>query len=85
MKSHYSSKINSHEEQNNFWLAIASAQFDTNTLQLEVFNHCKQIILSGDDILLWKELKANDSDVQSRKQALHDFLTHLNSYKKTLI
>ncbi len=78
---HYQSKINSHEEQFNFWLAIASAQLDTKTLQNEIIEKVKKIILSGQDILLWKELSASESDINLRKETLDNFLTLLTEYK----
>lgn len=78
---HYQSKINSHEEQFNFWLAIASAQLDTKTLQIEIVEKVKKIILSGQDLLLWKELNASESDINMRKETLNNFLTLLTEYK----
>lgn len=83
MTVHYQSKINSHEEQYNFWFAIASAQLDTNTLQMDIVEKVKQIILGGEDLLLWKELNASESDLNLRKEALNHFLTLLTSYKKS--
>lgn len=81
MTVHYQSKINSHEEQCNFWLAIASAQLDTKTLQIEIIEKVKKIILSGQDLLLWKELNASESDINLRKETLNNFLTLLTEYK----
>lgn len=78
---HYQSKINSYEEQFNFWLAIASAQLDTKTLQNEIIEKVKKNILSGQDILLWKELSASESDINLRKETLDNFLTLLTEYK----
>lgn len=78
---HYLSKINSHEEQFNFWFAIARAQIDTKTLQTDIIEKVKEIILSGKDLLLWKELKASESDIILRIQTLNNFLTQLEQYK----
>jgi hypothetical protein len=82
MTAHYQSKINSHEEQYNFWLAIAMAQLDTNTLQIEILEKVKKFILSGEELLLWKELNASESDINLRKEVLNDFLTLLTGNKK---
>lgn len=78
---HYQSKINSHEEQFNFWFAIASAQLDTKTLQKEIIEKVKNIILSGQDLLLWKELNASESDINLRKETLDNLLRFLTEYK----
>ncbi|MES2554580.1 MAG: hypothetical protein V4604_00440 [Bacteroidota bacterium] len=79
----YESKINSHEEHNNFWLAVASAQMDTNSLQMDIFERVRKIILSGKDLVLWQELKASETDLNLRKEALNEFLILLTEYKKT--
>lgn len=81
LTNHYQSKINSHEEQYNFWLAIASAQLDTNTLQIEIFEKVQKIIQSDEDLLLWKELNASESDLILRKEALTAFLNQLTEHK----
>lgn len=71
---HYQSKINSHEENTNYWLALASAQSDTNTLQADVVEKITMIIESGTDLALWKELKATEQDLETRKTVLNAFL-----------
>ena len=80
----YRSKITSHEEQNNFWLAVASAQMDTNTLQTDIFDRVQKLILSGQDLVLWQELKASETDLNLRKEALSDFLMLLTETKNRL-
>lgn len=80
----YRSKITSHEEQNNFWLAVASAQMDTNTLQTDIFDRVQKMILSGQDLVLWQELKASETDLNLRKEALNDFLMLLTESKNRL-
>lgn len=80
----YRSKITSHEEQNNFWLAVASAQMDTNTLQLDIFDRVQKLILSGQDLVLWQELKASEIDLNLRKEALNDFLMLMTETKNRL-
>ncbi len=63
MLSHYKSKINSYEEQNNFWFAIAFAQLETNTVKKEIFEKVESIILTEQDLKLWKELKASEKEL----------------------
>lgn len=79
----YRQKIESPEESNNFWLALASVQLETNTLQADVAERVRRIIETEADLLLWKELKASANDLELRKKELADFLTRLNSsFKK---
>jgi hypothetical protein len=77
MLGFYRAKLNSYEEKNNFWLAIALAQLETSTLQEMVLEKVKEIIETGADLALWKELKASEADVSSRKEILDDFLSTL--------
>lgn len=74
MLSFYKAKLNSHEEAHNFWFALALAQVETSTLQQAVVEKVKEIIETGADLALWKELKASDTDVNSRKEVLNNFL-----------
>ncbi len=75
--SHYQSKINSYEESNHYWLALAAAQLDTNTLQTDVVERVTTLIETGADLALWKELKASEQDLETRKAALNAFLTQV--------
>lgn len=77
MLGFYKAKLNFHEEVHNFWFALALAQVDTSTLQLAVIEKVKEIIESGADLALWKELKASDADVKARKEVLNNFLDML--------
>lgn len=80
--AHYASKINSYEESNNYWLALASAQLDTNTLQADVVDKVTTIIETGTDLALWKELKATEQDLETRKAVLNAFLIQLKEAGK---
>lgn len=75
----YRSKVESHEEQYHFWLAVAKAQLDTQTLQPDVFEKVKAIIVNEDDLRLWKELKASEADIQARQEVLNRFLNALTA------
>jgi hypothetical protein len=77
MLTFYTGKINSYEESNNFWFAIALAQSETNSLQGDVFERVKKIIETGADIALWRELKATAEDIHTRTLELADFLMKL--------
>lgn len=82
--AHYKSKINSYEESNNYWLALASAQLDTGTLQADVIEKVTTIIETGTDLELWKELKATEQDLEARKETLNAFLIQLKEAGKTV-
>lgn len=75
--------IDSHEDQNNFWITIAKSQWECNALDPKVFSRIKDIVESGKDIELWKELDASKSDLTKRKKVLDSFLEKISNEKKT--
>ena len=42
--------IDSHEDQNNFWITIAKSQWECKSLDPKVLNRIKDIVESGKDI-----------------------------------
>ncbi|WP_452231540.1 hypothetical protein [Lacinutrix sp. MEBiC02595] len=75
--------IDSHEDQNNFWITIAKSQWECKSLDKKVFNQIKDIVESGKDIELWKELDSSQSDLNKRKKVLELFLKKISTEKKT--
>lgn len=67
---------------NNFWFALALAQWETKSLDPEVFKKVKDIIDSEVDLKVWKELEADASDIKKRKVILLKFLEKLQSDRK---
>lgn len=75
--------IDSHEEQNNFWITIAKSQWECKSLDQKVLNRIKVIVESGKDIELWHELDSSKSDLTKRKKVLDSFLKKISTEKKT--
>lgn len=75
--------IDSDEDHNNFWFAIAKAQWECKSLDREIFSRIKNIVETGKDIEIWKELNASRSDLARRKKVLDNFLLKLSTEKKT--
>ena len=75
--------IDSHEDQNNFWITIAKSQWECKSLDPKVLNRIKDIVESGKDIELWKELDASKSDLTKRQKVLDSFLKKISNEKKT--
>jgi chaperonin cofactor prefoldin len=67
-----------YEDKNNFWFAIAKAQWECGSLDNDVFEKVKSIILSGQDLKLWKELNGQTNDLKKRKKVLDDFLEKIS-------
>jgi len=69
------------EDSNNFWFAIALGQWECKELEDEVFKNVKEIINSGFDIEIWKDLGASESDLKTRQKVLIKFLEKLQTEK----
>lgn len=75
----YAEILEIEEEKNDFWFAIALAQWETKSLDTKVLSTVDYIITSGADIKLWQDLGATDHDLKKRKQALDKFLEKVKS------
>jgi hypothetical protein len=73
--------INDPDDCNNFWFALALAQWETKSLDLKIFDRVKIIIESNNDIEVWRSLDANEKDLAKRKIALEKFLIKLQTEK----
>lgn len=71
--------INDSDDKNNFWFALAKAQWECKELDKDIFNKVKQIIDSGADIEVWRQLEANEKDIRKRKVVLSKFLSELET------
>ncbi len=74
--------INNPDDCNNFWFAVALAQWETKSLDDKILQRVKTIIESGNDIQVWKDLDADEKDLEKRKIALEKFLVKLQSEKQ---
>ncbi|WP_350290522.1 hypothetical protein [uncultured Croceitalea sp.] len=75
--------VDSFEDQNNFWITIAKSQWECKALDPRIYNRIKDIVESGKDIELWKELEAPKADLTKRKKVLDNFLEKISTEKKT--
>lgn len=69
------------DDSHNFWFALAKCQWDCKALDNSIFNRVREIITSGSDIELWKELGADSGELKKRKAALDKFLSSLEIEK----
>jgi hypothetical protein len=74
--------INNPDDCNNFWFAIALAQWETKSLDAKIFKQIKTIIKSGIDLQIWKDLDADEKDLEKRKIYLEKFLNKLQTDKQ---
>lgn len=78
----YQEVLDNPQDCNNFWFALALAQWETKSLDGKVYNKVKEIIESGKDLKVWEELGANKKDIQKRKDVLDKFLVTIQTEKE---
>jgi hypothetical protein len=61
---------------------LTLCQWECKSLESELLTRVTEIVESGTDIELWRELGAEKSELTKRKKALDKFLEKLNSEKK---
>lgn len=71
--------IDDPDDANNFWFALAKAQWDCGQLDAELLHRVSLIIESGSDIDVWRRLDASEKDIQKRERVLSGFLAKLQS------
>lgn len=82
LKRNYKSDIENSDEENNFWLVMALALWETKSLNTPVFNIVKEIINSKSDIELWKNLDASNEDLIKREAVLNKLLFKISNERK---
>lgn len=78
----YESTISNPDDCNNFWFALALAQWETKSLDPELHEKVNSLIESGKDLAIWEELGAEKSELKKRAIALDKFTVKLNTEKK---
>ncbi len=73
--------INLPEDATNFWFALANGQWECKALDKEIFTLVEQIIKTGQDLAVWRELDASPADLKARDKVLNKFLEKLQGVK----
>ena len=66
---------------NEFWLTLALAQWETKSLDKEVFQKVKTIIDNREDLEIWRHQDADEKTLQNRQRKLEDFLLKISTEK----
>ncbi len=74
--------INNSDECNDFWFALAKAKWECKQLDLELYNRVKNIVETDLDIEVWRQLDANEKDLNKRKLVLIKFLADISIEKQ---
>jgi hypothetical protein len=78
----FAEMFHDHDDKNNSLFGLALAQWETKSLDPTIFQRVKQIIQTGNDIQLWKELGADDKTLKQRQTVLNRFLAQLSTERE---
>ena len=81
IKEEFSDYFTDYEDKNNSFFGLALAQWETKSLEPEIYKTVKQIIDNGTDLKLWKELGADEKTLSDRKSELNNFLKLISTEK----
>jgi len=71
--------INDTDDCNNFWFALAKAQWECKQLDKGIFERVKNVIETGVELEVWRQLDADEKDIKKRKAVLDKFLVDLQT------
>lgn len=75
----YQSTINDNDDCNNFWFALAKAQWECKQLDPELLTKIIDIVKTGADLESWRRLDADPKSIAQRKIVLDKFLATLQT------
>lgn len=81
IKTEFADYFSDSDDRNNSLFGLALAQWETKSLESEIFKQVKEIIDNGIDLELWKELGADEKTIQERKTELQNFLKLISTEK----
>jgi hypothetical protein len=71
-----------YDDRNNSLFGLILAQWETKTIDPEIFTQVKEIIERGNDLKVWEELGANEEIINERKIELERFLKQISTEKE---
>ncbi|WP_405604071.1 hypothetical protein [Polaribacter sp. Asnod1-A03] len=81
IKTEFEDYFSDLDDRNNSLFGLALAQWETKSLEPEIYKTVKEIIENGTDLELWKELGADQKTLNDRKSELENFLKLISTEK----
>lgn len=79
IRNDYAEMFGDSDDRNNCLFGLALAQWETKSLDPIVYKKVREIIESGNDLKVWKELGADEKSLKQRKIVLDKFLSQISS------
>lgn len=81
IKEEFADYFNDSDDRNNALLGLALAQWETKSLEPDLYKEIKDLVESGNDLIVWKDLGANAKSLKKRKAELDKFLNQISTEK----
>lgn len=82
IKEEYADYFNDSDDRNNALFGLALAQWETKTLEKKLLQEIGNIVETGNDLQLWKNLGADEKSLKKRKKELDKFLKQISQEKE---
>jgi len=82
IQDHYAESFIDYDSKNNSLFALALAQWETKSLDQNVYRQVKEIIETDNDLEVWKGLGADGKTIEKRKRELDKFLTQISTERE---
>jgi hypothetical protein len=79
IKEEYTDYFNDSDDRNNALIGLALAQWETKSLEPDLHKEIRDLIESGKDLVVWKDLGANEKSLKKRKTELDKFLNQISA------
>ncbi|GET25185.1 hypothetical protein [Prolixibacter sp. NT017] len=81
IKVEYADYFNDSDDRNNALIGLALAQWETKSLEPDLHKEISDLVKSGKDLIIWKNLGANEKSLKKRKTELDKFLNQISLEK----
>lgn len=78
----FAEEFDDFDDRNNSLFGLALAQWETKSLESVVYEQVKEIIATGNDLEVWKELGADEKTIGKRKTGLEKFLVQISTERE---
>lgn len=78
----FAEMFDDYDDKNNSLFGLALAQWETQSLDPEIYKKVKEIIVSGSDLAVWKGLGADPKTLEKRKKELEKFLAQISTERE---
>jgi hypothetical protein len=78
----FAEMFNDYDDRNNSLFGLALAQWESKSLDSNIYRQVKEIIETGNDLEVWKGLGADNKTIEKRKKELDKFLTQISTERE---